>query len=824
MSERATCGFTRRNFIKGAAVLGAAGALVGCSPKADDKEAAQPVAAESPDEIYAGACRAQCLNGCFLNVHVRDGQVVRTTARDFPDTKWNRICPKGITTVARMYSSERLQYPMRRVGDRGTGEFERISWDEAMAEIAEKWGGYISEYGPESIAYFLGSGNQAVCGSGGTPGSGMARLRQVTGASEIRPDRDIAFSSRLSHVFGYGGWMYGNSPADLVNAKTIVNWAAYPAVSQKQTMHFILDAKDNGAKLVDVNICYNTMSAMSDWFVSVSPATDGALALGAICEVLDQGWQDVEFLQNCTEAPLLIKEDGAYLRMSDLGVEPTKTTNAMGKEVVVDPYAVWDEQVGAAVSLDEAAKPAMEGVAEVEGISCKTVYDFIKEEISNWSVEKASEVTGVSPEDIRELARIYAQDGPVYTYVQYGIDHYNNGIYNYGPIFALMLLTGNSGKSGAGAGMSLAGPEVSNSAGVLAMPDSQGNPPQGGGRAINWSALFPLIDTGMLNGEPFTLKSVYISCSNPLTCQSEHRETVRLFNALDFVVVQDMTLTDTALYADILLPACHWFETVDLCCRYIQNPYLILQEQCAEPLYESKPDFEIYRLIAQSLGYGDYFTMSAEEYIEAWLDSDAARSIGATYDVLMNEKVIRVKPEGSEVAFEGGVYGTDSKRARFYRETIVPEHSLAASVDESKEHSMLYWEPALEADLGSPIREKYPFSVCNEYMRTRTHSQWWDVGYLKEFEAQPIVRINPDDAASLGIGEGDVVKLSNDRGFAVLTATLNAGQQPGTVHCNRSFQEREFIDGNTADLTFNDYNQVTANQAYNDCAVAIEKM
>ena len=164
-------GFTRRNFIKGAAVLGAAGTLVGCAPKADDKEPVEPVATASPDEIYSGVCRGNCGGGCFLNVHVRDGQVVRTSARDMPNTQYNRICSKGLTHVGRMYGANRVLYPMKRVGERGSNDFERISWDEALSTIAEKWQGYIDEYGSSAIMFFLGSGNYAAL-SGSCNGAG----------------------------------------------------------------------------------------------------------------------------------------------------------------------------------------------------------------------------------------------------------------------------------------------------------------------------------------------------------------------------------------------------------------------------------------------------------------------------------------------------------------------------------------------------------------------------------------------------------------------------------------------------------------------------
>ena len=116
-------------------------------------------------------------------------------------------------------------------------------------------------------------------------------------------------------------------------------------MSQKQLAHFFLEARDAGTELVVIDIAYRVMPSKADWFIPVHPATDGALALGAIHEIFEQGWEATDFLRDHTEAPLLIKEDGKFLRMSDLGVEPTETaTNAQGEEVPVDPYVVWDEE------------------------------------------------------------------------------------------------------------------------------------------------------------------------------------------------------------------------------------------------------------------------------------------------------------------------------------------------------------------------------------------------------------------------------------------------------------------------------------------------
>lgn len=240
-------------------------------------------------------------------------------------------------------------------------------------------------------------------------------------------------------------------------------------------------------------------------------------------------------------------------------------------------------------------------------------------------------------------------------------------------------------------------------------------------------------------------------------------------------------------------------------------------------MYESKPDFEIYKLLAEGMGYGDFFQFTADEYLNTCLSTPFGKENGITIDKVREKNYLRCDTEPA-VAFEGGIFKTASKRAMFYREAPKPDYNMGQEVDLEKEKFSCYWEPAREADLGNPIREQFPFTICCEHMRTRTHTQWYDVDYMKEFEAQPVCRINPEDAAELGIEEGDEIRLYNDRGSVTLLAVLNAGQQRKSLHCPRSFLTREHIDGDLARTTFNDYNQACRNQSYFDCAVAIEKL
>jgi anaerobic selenocysteine-containing dehydrogenase len=826
-------GMSRRSFIKGATAVAAAGAaglsmggLAACSPSGAPDAPKSP-GAVAPTTLFSGVCRGNCGGGCFLNVHVRDNRIVRTSARDFPNKEYNRICTKGLTHVGRIYGANRLLYPMKRVGARGSNEFERISWSEALDAIATKWKGYIGQYGPSSIMFFNGSGNYAVLSGVCSSVSSYMRFINVLGLSHCGLDVDAAvgYGSRRAT----GGIDLANELTDRKNAKTQVIWGNNPTISLMHTMHFFMEAQEAGTRFVVIDPVYNATASKADFWIPVKGGTDGALALGVLNVMFENGWIDDATLRAKTNGDLLIKEDGKFLRMSDLGVEPKEgdVDPATGKPKLIDPLAVWDESANAPAAFGTAASSALRGVASVNGIKVQTAFENAMSHISQYPAAKAAEVCALQESDIRELARIYHEDGPVTTEIMMGMNHYRNGHYSSWPVYLVALLTGNAGKPGAAIGQTeeyLPMLTQSNIAATVSPTNAAGTKAPGRATLLHTVNIQDVIDSGSYLGKDIKIKSVYVHNANPIVTMCDHEYTANWFNSLDFVVVADICMTETCKHADIILPAAHWFEQEDLAFMYMTHPYLLWQDKCIEPLGEAKTDYRIFGEILEKLGLGDFWC-SEDEYLGTLLDTDYWRNVGCTLDKLKSEKAGRIYPQGDKVA-QIKAFGTETGRIGLYQETVTPAYTQNASakpVDVSIERG-LHWETPTFAGEDREYRKAHPYHLLSEHMRTHTHTQWWDCEYVKEYEAEPVVRINPKDAAELGIKEGDKVKLVNDQGFVVMKAAFNAGLPPKMISSARSWQKDDFIDGHFASLPSKEYNQVCANQAFNDVAVRIERM
>ena len=827
-------GLTRRSFLKTTGVLaGVAAAGTAVMPKLQALAEEGGRKTSSEDQVFHGVCRGNCMNGCPLEIHVRGGKVARVRNAECPDPQYNRICLKGITHPQRIYSPDRPLYPMKRVGERGSGEFERITWEEAIGTICSKWEELRKEHGPAAIGFWSQSGSFGLLNGCHYLGA-YNRLMGKLGAIPISGAIDMNYYTASSAM--YGGGLSGsyNEITDLRNARTVIAWGTNFTEAQMQSWHFLADAIEAGCKVVVIDPSFTTLASKADLFVPIRPGSDAVLAFAMANILIEEDLIDVPFLLKSTVAPFLVKEDGTYLRMSDLGVAPTEgPVNAQtGKPSVVDPIVVWDEAKGEPRAEGEAASPALKGSYQVEGHAVRTAYDLLLDRIREYPPEVATDICDVPIETMREIVRLYTGNKPASIFQGFGYDRYYNGHSTFTAIGAFAMLSGNIGKPGSSAGICQPGPipiDMSRCFGpirqVANVDDSVVDHGQSSYTAgVLAHKLLEALETGMYNGSKFVMKSIYINNCNPLNYVVDRQTLIKVFDKMELVVTADIRMTDTSPYADIVLPAAHWFEVDDFTCgTAFLTPYVCLQEKAVEPPGECKSDYEILNLLAKGMGWPEvYDDLSPQEAMQYLLDTDTAKKYGVTWERLQREKIIRWFPEEEYIYGADGTFSTPTKRAQFYFEKLTPSMDWGQEIDEELER-LPFFIPPQEAWPENPLFEKYPLTCLQEHTRWRVHSNFSEVPWLRELDPEPTVKINPVDAKARGIVDGDMVRVFNDRGQAVVKAILSEGIRPGMCNMPKGWQACQYVEGHYNDLSSRETNPYVANSQFSDLLVEIEK-
>ncbi len=815
-------GISRRQFLQGSAAAAAVfgiSSLAGCQQTDEDvtTTAEQTTLEEATtaeptypnpyveDQIFSTPCRSNCFQGCRLNAHVRDGKVVRMSPAPFPEGNeiYNGCCLKGLSIPNRTYSNKRLKYPMRRVGERGEDKWERITWDEAVKEIAEKFSAIQAKYGDQALMFDTGSGNYGLVH--GVLGL-VNRFAYMLGASKPNSSYDQALGYGTDRAIGGGVWLHGNEPTDFLNSKTVFIWGSNPVHAQPQNWRMLAKAKSQGTKLICIDPLRSATATKCDEYVSIQPGTDLLLTMAMLKIVLEEGWTDEECMKKRSTCPALVRKDnGLYLMTEDAA-----------------DYMVWDLDANKAVPAAEATNPALEGTYTVDGVECSTAFDLLKARIMETDIDYAAKKTGISKEDIKKLTDEYAHSGATGIYTNYGIDHYQNGHLWGFAICCLGTLTGNIGR----AGCSLSGLYVSSSItfNYAAMYVSNGKLANG---LMPQTAISTIIKEQKMGGKDFPVKALYTMDSNSISNFAGQNQWFEdILPNIEYWVVTDIEMTDCARYADIVLPAAYWLEVDDMKGSMFA-PFLYLQEKAIDPLYECKSDMEIMRLIATEMGLGEFFPeQSEEEWFKVLMSLPLFEQLGITLDRLKAEKVIRTAWNGNPfVRGESAPFPSLQGRVRVYCDTPTVRTDWGQQIPQEviEKERMPYFKAPNEAWDENPLYEKYPLVFIQDHSRFRTHSQWFDTPNLRELDPEPYIRLNPDDAAARGIAEGDIAEAYNDRGHAVAKVRLDPAVRPGVLTMPKGWQREQYIAGCYQELTNGTSDPMACNFAYFDALVDVRK-
>jgi anaerobic dimethyl sulfoxide reductase subunit A len=613
------------------------------------------------ETVVTSTCGHNCGGRCVVNAHVVDGRIVRISTdprRWTPELPPLHACVRGFGAVERVHHPDRLTHPLRRVGRRGGGHFTRISWDEALDEVAGQMLRIRDTYGPAAILDASRSGNTAMLHGRATL---QRLLHRFGGCTELWSNLSAeAEIFALRHTFGPAAdyKSSGREPIDYANSRLILLWGWSPGDGHfgTGTFPYLRWAKEQGARIICVDPRRTRTSVvLADEHVFIRPSSDAAALIAMAQVIVSEG-----------------RHDQAYCDRYVLGL---------------------DEQ-----TLPPGAPP---------GASYRS-YLLGRADGVPKTPEWAEPLTGVPAPTLRRLAREFSAARPAAIHCGYAPGRTAYGEQFHRAAYALAAITGNVGIAGGNSGCS--GGARPHGVGRLAAG------PNPAGARVSSPLLADLLARGRAGGYPADIKMLYSVCGDLVNQCPNVWKTVAGLERLEFVVVHDHFLTPTARYADIVLPATTFWERNDIHVPWSgAGHYVLFMRQAISPVGECRHDLEICADLARRLGIRDYNDRSEEE----WLRSFLAGTDVDDFDRFREEGLARLPAPEEAVAFAAQIrdperhpFSTPSGKIELYSTT------LAAAPDPYGLGAV----PALPTWIAPHRETRFPLELVTPKSRARTHS------------------------------------------------------------------------------------------------------
>jgi anaerobic dimethyl sulfoxide reductase subunit A len=710
-------------------------------------------------KVVWSSCNVNCGSRCPLRMHVVDGQIVRIDPDNTGDNELGsqqiRACLRGRSIRERIYNPDRLKYPMKRVGERGSGEFTRISWDEAFNTVAASLKQTIAKYGNEAVFINYGTGTigGTVTSSWPPGGSLIARLMNCCGGFLNEYGDYSAAQIEAAVPYFYGSWVSSNSFDDVVNSKLVVLWGNNPQETRMSGggETFVLEQahKISGARVIIVDPRFSDSAVtLCDEWVPLRPGTDPALVAGMAYVMITENLHDQAFL---------------------------------------DKYCVGfdEEHMPAGVPAGSSYKSYVLGLGP----------DKIKK-----TPEWAEKITGLPAEQIVELAREIAQTKPCSITQGWGPQRTFNGDATSRAVFLLATMTGNVGISGGGTGAR----EGDYGLAMAAMPVLE-NPVKATISFFTWTEAIErgpemtALADGVQGVEKLNapIKFIWQYAGNALI--NQHGDTNRTAKILadtskcEMIVVIDNQMTPSARYADIILPDVSNAEQSDIIQQGAAGPlgYTILASKAIEPLFEARTIYEICTGIAERMGVKDKFTEGKTQ--EQWLRDLVALSQKSVpglpgFDELATMGIWRQPnaPNHTVVALDTfrqdpkkNPLGTPSGKIEIFSKQLWDLNRTWQLPKGEQIAALPAWYDYPEG-VTDPLIKKYPLQCIGHHYKGRTHSTYGNVAWLQEAAPQ-VVWMNLLDAQQRGISNDDTVYVFNARGRIRITARVTPRITPGVI-------------------------------------------
>jgi len=642
--------------------------------------------------IYS-TCPRDCYDTCSIVTRVKNGRLHSIEANSKQPFTSGFLCPKGQGLSRYVYSKERLLHPLKREGKKGEGKFTRISWDQALDEIAAEIRKRSAEHGTDSILQYDYAGAM-----GAVQQHFPSRFFNAIGASGVTHTICARAGEKALQIV-YGSSL-GMLPDEIERCRLIVVWGMNPAVTTPHGFEIIKRAHKRGAKIYVIDPV-RTATAEIGVHLQINPTTDAAMALGCINHIIENRLYSEEFVKR----------------------------NTIGFDRLTDASRKYD----------------LNAMARMTGLRKRDMEDFIAD---------------------------YVSLRPSCIMMGYGMQRNRNGGEMIRAVSVLPALIGEN-----------RGFFYSTD-----LYDFDNDYLEGTQLRSRKKVLYNMVDLGRTL-ETGKIKMVFVFNSNPLATLPNQRLVRKGFARDDlFVVVHDLFMTDTADYADIVLPATSFFEHIDVTASYFHQ-YLSLNEKAIEPVGESKCNSDLFRALASQMRLPQKELYEDDERIIKALLAKS-KVVEGNFDALKKKGFLRMRLPNRDV------YNTPSKKIEFYSESAAKEGfgPLPSHVE---------------------VQKKLPYQLLSPAHRFLVKSQY----HLQRPEVKPIIYVNPKDAEDEGIDTGAELKLSNELGEFVGEAEVS-DVVPRGVLLSYSVLWPKMSDGTNVNFVTTDYVQkYGGNSAFNSTFV-----
>jgi anaerobic selenocysteine-containing dehydrogenase len=631
-------------------------------------------------ETIRGACGHDCPDTCGWIVEVRDG-TARTLTGDpaHPFTR-GTLCAKVNHYLEKVYHPERVLYPLKRVGAKGSAEFARVSWDEALADIAAKWRAITAEYGAEAILPYSSAGTQGLIQTASID----RRLFATMGASGL--DRKICGAVATAGLTATIGTGTGIDPEQVVHSRYVVLWGTNTIVTNLHFWPLVLEAQRRGAKIVVVDPVRTRTAEAADWHLPINPASDAVLALAMMHVII--------------------------------------------RDELVDRDYVAKHAIG---------------------------YDALVERVADYAPDRVAGTVGLPAAVIEQFAREYATTSPSLLRVLIGPEHHRNGAMLFRTIACLPVLTGAWRHRGGGLARSTHALQFAAlDMDYVEMPELE----RPGVRVLNMRDLGKDLCDSTLRPP---IRSLVVYGANPMVSMpNQQRIREGLLRPDLFTIVHDLIVTETARFADYVLPATSQIEHLDLSPAW-GHLYLALNRPAIVPRGESICNTELFRRLAAALGRTEpYLFESDESMLRGALASGHPWLDGITYERLWDEGYARLRcPEDWRPFAEGG-FQTRSGKAELYSEPLreAGQDPLPSPGDVARGRGLQL------------ISGKQLHFLNSGYSHMERH---------RRRAGQLFVELHADDAEHRGVKDGELVSVGNERGEVRAMCRISDRVRPGVA-------------------------------------------